>query len=576
MWFQALKRTKKGLIKWYDKVSNEELIFDENFIKGSAYTQEQRKNSYIKNLPEYFMSQLGLENEFGSDLRMKLLGLTNSGSDTYLTDQITNESLNQNLELMINYFVHNSERKEIFESKLLPSINSAQAILHASKISGLKGDHPKAIRYLKVFTDATILGKAKEINGTLAGFDLDALSNAALTVTTFTALAWNLPVALNSAVMNSGQMLNVAISNDKSDNGLFGKKEMLKSIGIWVKGGEQRKLMMALGDLLMVSDMSDADVIKHPRRKITNKSIINEWVFNIGNWFTDHNVRLLVAYAQMLKDGSIHGYSIKNGEVEYNEAKDKRSQNIKDYSKAQMLDQGIIKSMDEKMPYGYDRRMQRTLRSITDDEIIGSMTEMTRIGLSRMNGWRALTQFKSYLPNKLHNYLMPHMVSPIMGTIKDDGIETKWERIEKEGLLVTLRDGMRALKNAKKDGIKGWSELSTVKKRNLTKLAMDVGSMIIMYGIFAGLTADWDKEKKGKQQILRDTRFTEVFKNAALDYMTTFVMIYNSGDMFSIPIINQAERLVQLLTGDIDQLKVLTPGSSTVKSIAEIIPEGEE
>lgn len=577
---------KKGAVKFWNKISNEEYIYDEFQGDDVKMNSDERKNVYIKEIPEYFMSQIGTESDYGSSLRLNMLGIQrDANGNLFLVDPKANQLLNQNLELLGNYFMHNGIRKRIYETELLPSVNAAQAILHTAKESRLDGTQPNAIKYLKIFADATILGKAKEIGGKLEGFDLDALTNAMIQMTSFTALAWNVPVALTSAMMNTGQFVNLAVANDAADNGFFGKKEAMKAVSVWVKGGQERKKMFAIAEAFLVSDMGERAIINHPRRRQMTKNAFNSWTFNIGNWFTDHNIRVVTAYAQMLKDGSINAYSYNNGKVTYDESKDPQwkgefGKELKKHVKQEMVDQNIIESVDSKMPYGYDRRMQRSLKTLADREIIGSMDEMSQINLSKVNGWRALTTFKSYLPDKMHNYLGKNMKSPIMGTYKPkkegEEILTEFERIEQEGILRTLVDGIIAIKNAKSQGVKGWSELSTVKKRNLTKLAMDVGSMIVMYAIFAGLTADWDDEKEGKQQILPEGRFTRVFKNASLDYLTTFAMIYNSKEMFSIPVLNQTERLIHLMFGDVDQITRLAPGASTIRSIGELIPEGEE
>ena len=583
-----LDQSKKAMKKFRDKLANEEFYYDEIGGKDGQRAQKQKEQLLMEDLPDYFMGQLGTDSKYGSSARMRMMGITNDGiTGPILTDKTHNDILNQNLELLLNYFKHSSERKRHYDEELIPYVNSGHAILASSNLSRLQGDQSNAIQYLKIFADATIMGRAKELGGTLMGFDMDAFTNIATQIVTFNALSWNLPVALNSAVMNFGQFLNVAIANDKGKNGLFGFKEMRKSIKAWLDP-KKRKELLAIGKHYFVADMSEGDILNDPFRRITTKHIFNAKTFHIGNWFTDYHVRMMVAYAQMLKDGSIEAYDFKrneNGtayEAVYNENKDPRwkgedGKKLKEGVKSHMVEQGLLNNMNDKMLVGYDLREQRMLKTISDREIIGSMDELSQTQLSRMNGFKMLMSFASYFPDKVHNMFGSKKKSAVIGKYgkpfrgKKGEWLTEWELMEQEGTLRTLSK-VFDLREVKQNGFKKWSSLTSLERRNLTKLAMDVGSMAVLYGIYAGLTGDWDEEKPGVQAIVPDSRLARVFQYAALDYVGAI----NFETAFSIPVIDHAERLASLVfSGQLDQIPKMLPLSGTVRAISEVIPETE-
>ena len=581
-------QSKKAMKKFKDKLANDEFYYDEIGGKDGQRSGKQKEQLLMEDLPDYFMGQLGTDSKYGSSARMRMMGITNDGiTGPILTDKTHNDVLNQNLELLLNYFKHSSERKRHYDEELIPYINSGHAILASSSLSRLQGDQSNAIQYLKIFADATIMGRAKELGGTLAGFDMDAFTNIVTQITTFNALAWNLPVALNSAVMNFGQFLNVAIANDKGDNGLFGFKEMRKSIKTWLNPSK-RKELLAIGKHYFVADMSEGDILNDPFRRQMTKHIFNAKTFHIGNWFTDYHVRMMVAYAQMLKDGSIAAYTFKRNkdgtayDAVYNENLDPRwngkdGQKLKEGVKSHMVEQGLLNDVKDKMIVGYDLREQRMLKTISDREIIGSMDEMSQTQLSRMNGFKMLMQFASYFPDKVHNMFGSKKKSAVIGKYgkpfrgKKGQWLTEWELMEQEGTLRTLSK-VFDLREVKQNGFKKWSSLTSLERRNLTKLAMDVGSMAVLYGMYVGLTGDWDEEKPGVQAIIPDSRLARVFQYAALDYVGAIQF----ETAFSIPVIDHAERIASLVfSGQLEQLPSVLPLSGTIRSINQVIPDTE-
>ena len=229
----------------------------------------------------------------------------------------------------MNYFVLNSIRKRHFESEVLPYIMDAYGTLAtANNLHG--ADMKNALEWVEVYVDRTIHGKGQKSLGKLnvpilQNVDVETVVNTGIGITTFSGLAWNVPVALTSALMNSVQLYSNAVSNDFANDGLYGLKEAQDVVNKFFTSEGFRKKVEGLMEMYQVVERGEKDLVNHPRRKRGSKTVFTSHHAHYLNWVTDYYIRGMVMAAQMMKDGSWDAHSLDStGKMKYDESKDKR------------------------------------------------------------------------------------------------------------------------------------------------------------------------------------------------------------------------------------------------------------
>lgn len=582
------KSVKAGLNKFFNQISNIDDIFDEVDKKKMKDTKRQK---ILKEMTDFFMNQIGSDSDvYGSDSRMNLMGLKNDIVGPVLIDADVNSNLSTNLELIVMYMVASSERKRHFDKNVLPYVNSAQTMLHAPEISRIDPNQEIAKKYLQNYINSVLKGMPDTLDSKInvGGIEVDVEKTLSIAVqlASFNGLALNVPVAITSGLMNSNQFMNNAIANDFAMNGLYGKKEAGKAVQMFgTKDG--RQFIEAVIDMYKIADRSERDLVHNPRMKVTNKNIFNSHHAYWLNWYTDYNIRGMVAVAQMMKDGTISAYSIdkSSGKLVYDETKDptwngKDGEILKQNMKKRLIEDGYMTSMDEKMPRGYDNKTSRVLKHLADKYIIGNIDDATKGMFGRVTAAKPWMQFASFLPNKLINYFGSNKYSPVLGkyTVKENEAgepEVMFEKAVQEGIFQTFGNLFSELRTNKYKSMRSWSEMQPHERYNVTKFGMDMIMMAVYFGIYAGLTADRDDEKKGIQSAMSDSRFMRIFKYAALDFLVWNPLNF-AETLSSIPTLEQAERLAGIFVGDFSGVERSLPLSTTVRSFTEVLSDNEK
>lgn len=578
------KSMKAAYKKFMSQLTNLDDIFDEVDKQKLKDTKRQR---ILKEMSDFFMNQIGLDSDvYGSDSRMKIMGLRNDLTGPVLFDPIANQNISTNLELITMYLVASSERKRVFDKKVLPYVNAAQTMLHNPELSKLDGDQEISKSYFQNYVNSVLKGMPETLDSKILGVNVDAAISTGVQIASFNGLALNVPVAATSALMNAGQFMNSAISNDMATNGLYGKKEALQAIKMFGTK-EGRQFIEGVMDMYKVADRSERDLLHNPRMKVTNKNVFNSHHAFWLNWYTDYNVRGIVAVAQMIKDGSIDAYHMdkSSGKLVYDESKDPNFQgeegkHFKEFVKQRLVEDGVMQSVNDKMPRGYDNKMAAQLKHLADKHVIGNIDDATKGRFGRTVGAKPWMQFISFLPNKLVNYFGSTKASAVGGryvTKKNEAgeMETAWEQTMQEGIFTTFKNLHSELRANKYKSMKGWSEMKPHERYNVTKFGVDMMSFTILYGLYAGLTADWDDEEKGNQAMINDSRFMKVFKYAALDYVIWNPLSF-AESLSAIPTLEQAQRMAGIFVGDFSGVERSLPLSTTVRSFAEVLTDEEE
>jgi len=480
--------------------------------------------------------------------------------------------------------VSSSVRKRKFEKDVLPVVNAAQAMMQSAETIKLEGGQKNAISYFTSYVNSVIRGQAETIDSKVAGIELDPAINIALQITSATSLGLNVPLGITSSLMNAGQFMNTAIANDIAMNGLYNKKDAAKALRVFATKAGRDKIE-GLMEMYKIADRSERDITHNPRRKVTNKNIFNSHLMHWTNWISDYHIRGIVMMSQMIHDGSDKAYTMVGGQLQYNESNDPRWQtadgkSLKTFIKQRLVDQGFMQNVNDKMPRGYENKEALQLKYIADKYIVGSMDSTNQTRLSRATLGRPFMQYRSFLPDKVHNYFGSEKWSPVEGQWKqvmtEDGPTTVWAQNQIGGMLESMKNLAVEIRKHKYSSKKAWEEMSVKDKRNVARFGADMMMYVMLSIIYGGLVMrDWDDEKEGKQTLLPDSRFMRVFKYAALDYLMWSPTELVRG-LTGIPLLEQAERYGNVLIGDFSEISKIVPLATTVKAVNEMIPEGDD
>jgi hypothetical protein len=567
-----LDNTKRGFRNFLYKMSNSDRIFEEEFKEfGKA-------NFEVSNS---FLSELGDESDFGSDFKLERMGLALADPTTkeiVVVDAEKNKSISTNLELIFNYFMLAGERKIIFEKKALPAVNSARALL--STLNGTPQQQANNLKWLQIFSDRIIHGKTQPNQ---AGV-VDPWINTMVALTTFNGLALNPFVASTSFVINTAQLYTTAMANSLGGTNYYGYKEANKAVALFHTPAGYKK-MRALMEFYKVADMGEHEIANSPLWLQTNKNFFQSHYMHKMNWLTDYNIRGIVMMAQMIKDGSFDAHEVnKEGNIIYNIKKDKRfyvagkltdeGKAKLDFMKKLMVQQGILENEKDDIKRGYDYDSARLFKWLSDKYIVGGIDPTTQTAMQSYTFGKLFNQFKQYLPDKVYNYIGKRAYSTAGGQIVYKNGMAVWEKAEIEGIFRSILSGVKELRSAHKQGLtygEAWKNLSAVKKRNYVKLAADIAMFSILYGLYAGLTADWDDDDE--EAFLKDSRFLRVFKFGALD-MLTFApnnFLWSVSNPF--PAVDQALRIWNVVMGDTRELERTVPLGTTIKEFGDLVEE---
>lgn len=572
---------KSSAKKFLDKMSNVYDIYDENYIDDGKKKDIKR----FTTITNRFMDQIGSGNpRFGSNSRMSMMGLKeDENGEVLLVDASRNSNMTKNLELLSMYMVGNSVRKRHYESKVLPYVLSINTILVNSEMNKGKG-MDNSIKYLKTFVDRVVHGEIQDDafskHNMLERFNLnlplDKTVNIAMAATTFSGVAYSVPVAMASMMQNNVQMIHNAMANDLGGTRFFGKKELAAA---YKELFTNPKKIEALMHLYQIVERGEYDLKHNPRMRKTVKNKFTSHHAHKLNWYTDYYTRGVVMAAQMMKDGSYDAYTFDTqGELKYDESKDKQWKSedgkiLKQNIREKLIEQGSMNSDDKKLPRGYDFNMARNLKWISDKYIVGSYDSTTYTMMDSFTGFRMFTQFRRWLPDKYHNYFGKRKASAAGGkyiAIDEGGNKVaKWEQDMQEGIALTVLSAVKIVAEHKMNSFQEIKNMSDYQKYNLSKFAMDAATAAVLAALYNGLKADWDEDDK-KGPLFRDSRLLRVLKNGYTDLVVTNPAVAMAQIASSpIPMLVNSSRITNALMGDWSQLSNAMPLSSTIKMGAE-------
>lgn len=601
------KGWKDGQIPVMTKGANEMLMQGDfkaslsRMWKGMQANENLFVDNYkpILDAPDNQVSNMFLHELDNEDVRLSRLGLERKNGQVVLIDSQLNRSISTNMEGIMKYFYLAKERKIRYDNNSLPAVNAARAVLYATSKSVGQNDK-NALTALKEYADRIIHTTRQD--SSLSGVMEDKINpiiNTIVSITTFNGLAYSVPLAMTSMLVNNMKTMSLAFANDAANNGMFGKQEWGKAVWKFFSDSDFRNKCLKLVEFYGFDATGERELATDARFSKTKKFIWGENYAHGMNHWTDHYARSIVMAAQMLKQGSWDAHVItKDGEMEYDEKKDKRFYSNgkltedgklkRDFIKQRLIQQGVMDNMEEPMKRGFDLSTARLIKTLSDKYVIGGMDATTSVALKSYTGGNLIMQFKSYLPAYIQNAIGGNMKSLALGDIDvainpETGEKEAYVKLQAVASQVESFVSLyKSLKDNRGNIIEGWKDMKDEEKQSVTRLILNVTQFMILYGLYNGLTKDWDKEKRKKHDkrvdelrgaILQDSRFLRVFKYGALDMVSLWPTQIVHTLSHPFPALDNLERISNVVMGNTSQLKQVLPASAAITPFVEMFDQ---
>jgi hypothetical protein len=554
-------------------------------------------------IANHYMSEFwdaGSMTEHGSARRLKRLGLYNDGQgNTILERPEVNESITENIELVLAYFTMAVKRQNLHEERTMPVYHAAKGVLATMKELHGKG-HEEDLAYLEDFSRRLIAGEGalKEESKYMGKYNVAPLINIPVAITTYSGMALNPYVGLASAVMNTLSTIGTGVTNYTVKNGMFGIDDWMSAVGKFINPADrsERKKAMALMQHHFVFEMGEQDAINSQINSRTRKQLSSGHAVNFLNRLTDKETRALVMTAQMIKDGSWKAYSVDDkGNVHYDVKKDARfydskgallpdGQMMMDFIKKRVMGDGVVPQReDQPLQVGYDLEMGRVFKTLSDKYVIGGMDADQRTMADSFLLGRVLMQFRRYMPDKINNWFGSRKSIDGLGQVKiiekDGDRMAVWEKREIESTIGALINGFHAVWDGKSLSFSELKNLSEADRTALVRGAYDVTMFLFLLALYGGLRTPDDDEASKKEVSFgrvagRDTRLKRIIQNTAWDQLagSPIGLVQMLGqDRSPAPAISTAWKMMNLVTdpGKVTKLLPLRQLVDAVDNLTE-------
>ena len=297
--------------------------------------------------------------------------------------------------------------------------------------------------------------------------------------------------------------------------------------------------------------------------------------------------------AQMVHDGTWDAYSLdENGELVYDETKDARfykegkltddGRILRDGIKEYMVDTGQMRTVDDKMPMGYDYRTMNKLKVIADKYVIGAYDDKTKARAGATMLGRSFLMFKQFMTSRFDNLISEGMYIDDLGqwkvtTDKDGKKMAAWERRFVEGQLSTVVEAIRKIRQY--GTVQGFKELNGTQKQNLARITAKIAVFMALYILFNGLVRSDDDDDPNDMGVLDDKR---AYRNVKYVYQEFFLMspeVWGKMGAQPFAVTNLVNRLFDQQYGGsaVDRVaKTMVPGYSTGKTLNELISDDDK
>lgn len=552
-----------------DKYTNYENLYLDN------------EQSMLRDNPMGFLSQFGNNHEFGTDLRMSAMGITERNGGFFISNEEQAGLAETNLEVLLDMFMYTSIKNQKVPAMVAVK-QSADLILELE--DGMEDvSRTEEISYLNDVFNYLVYNEMKTIKA-FGGddTDFDRMLRHLKGASSIMALGGNLPSAASEAV-SSVLSLSIAGASGYFGKDFFGAIDVTRAgaaVGKAILDRAEWRKYNAILDSMQMFDSDNFSLTHSVRKKKTQKSLFDSEYTMAPYHEVDRMSSMILTIAQLKKDGLLGYYSMRTKkvegvEVEYlhydiqQEVRDIKNPDFKGkkrelatVQKIQETNALMQSELGVEFARPYDEVMMTSLKAIKT-RLTGTMTDETK-GKIETNSMLALfTTFKRHIlqagnrwykvggenQNIRYYKTEKRKVKQSDGSFREVDVAVAVNRYE-EGIVQTLNQFRREVQEAGSAFNpaaygKAWTELRPEQKDNFKKMGVDVGMATLL--ILALAAADDEEMTTGER----------LAKNAVRDTLSTYNLAgYVDATGGAVPLIKLGQMFKSvglMITGDVQK-----------------------
>ena len=519
--------------------------------------------------------------EYGSESMLKRLGMQYDmkTGELVVFDSNAGKAMSTNLEIITYYTVLAANRKQMYESDVIPLANAVLFLLKNGKDANVHTQ--EEIKFLEEYIRSVIFNQGQTLTGKVLGQSVEPVLAAAMSAVGTTALAYNINVAVGSALYNASALFSEALAH--TFNSLAGNEKppftVKTAARAFVEVITNMKKSMAIATALKLVNSSESDLISHQYNLKTKTSLISQFGANIGNWITDVHSRLTTMAAIMMEEGSWDAYYLDaDGKLKYDQKKDKRWKTaegklILEKVKNELVRVGVMGSVNDEMPIGHDFNTIKSIKTISDRYIIAAYDKDVRTQINNQILGRMFSMFKQFIYTRIDNAFASGGYLESIGSwkvVKDEnGKElVEWERQYMEGYLVSVMNAIIEIKRAR--GLSGLKNLNEAQKNNLARAAARVIIFMLLYALYNGIVDDDDDDDD--IGFMKDRRIVKNIKYAYTEFLIVSPSFWTEITAKPFALTSIIERIFDERLGGTPFgrfANAFVPGYNTAKTLSE-------
>ncbi|MHA2038896.1 MAG: hypothetical protein ACW98X_20885 [Promethearchaeota archaeon] len=565
--------------------------FDDYFMDDEYDLSRRHKLS-----PQNLWSQFEDNQEYGSRKRLEQLGLTYiNGEQLVLQSEHQHNMISYDLGDIANYTMMSSSRTRNMDDAI-EAVNVANDLLHA--VSASTGQNvDKTLERIKVYVNRNVYGDlpaTQKVQAAGVNIAVDNLINVATKGWTSIVMGFGPTIAAKNFM--SGQFSGIlnGISNQIAGSHEFSAAQFTQAWGIMTGGGWKK--IQAINDKLQLVAMSERELLNSVVYNKQKQNLMESDMTMFLHFAGDYVTKLACMTAQMIKDGT---YDAFDSDGNYDYKKDKRfyttsvesngviedkvdfskmseeGKVLYEFTKDQLIKEGTFGQRENpdgalQSPYfakqiqSIEVLNQRATHDVTNSEY---KDHASAYGIAR-----AIFPLKNYIKTKFNQWAQKPHVEKKIGQVKvfrnkEGELEGTWEGIATEGILYTILDSAKKMKEYRLNPVKTWDNLTIEQKKNMMRGASHAAFFMGTTILISLLFDDEDDEITPLEYVTR-----KVIGGAAAEKIVDFNLVQIFNDAVHSPnlIISSFENLFALFLSTL-QLPFMFNDEDFAKKVSEYL-----
>lgn len=529
------RRYKKGMLPVFRRSSSAALsenklkeAFDiymksaGNWYGGNLFEEYMQSNESdlqyetFKKLLSPFWSQFQSSIDYGSEYRLKLLGLDFDGENIVLMNQKSQDEMSFNLENIFDFTMLASMRSKHMQQGVV-SVNIAMDMLRGEEAT--RGKNTKDIReHLENYVNRQIYGNMPSLSKMLVedmALNVDSVLDGTGKIINMIHLALNVKLGAKNAIASGSKLIINALVNS-----LAGRKDF--NIATVTRAAQEiflnPKKVEALNKKYQIVNVNERDLINHWQNVHTKRNLAESDMQMFMHFIGDHYSQLVGAMAQMMSEGV---YDAHDDQGNYDYKKDTRF--YRDNGEIGIMGKAMYDSILEQqykegyhipedgktLTHAYSQRDENRVK-VHVQRFVGELNDTSYKNMITSYGVaRAVMSLKSYIFNVAQAWWKRPYQSVQTGSrevfMNDGNPEVDWVPELTEGMIQTLIYSVKGLRKAANMDFSDYENMSSYQKRNIVSMATFTAIVAGVYLLADLLMYDKDDDEKKKKKYRYET-----------------------------------------------------------------------